>query len=64
MAGPFLQTLSYGKPVPKKPKTKWKNGRSRWPVCLDTATLNKKLGIEQKIKLAANAGFDLSLIHI
>ena len=58
MAGPFLQKLSYGKPVPKKPKNKWQNGRSRWPVCLDTATLNKKLGIKEKIKLAANAGFD------
>ena len=58
MAGPFLQTLSYGKPVSEKPRNKWQNGRSRWPVCLDTATLNKKLSIEQKIILAANAGFD------
>jgi 2-keto-myo-inositol isomerase len=58
MAGPFLQTLSYGKPVSEKPRNKWQNGRSRWPVCLDTATLNKKLSIEEKIILAANAGFD------
>lgn len=55
---PCLNGLSYGKTSPQKQKNKWQKGRSRWPICLDTATLSKKLGIKQKIKLAADAGFD------
>ncbi len=39
-------------------KNTWQNGRSFWPICLDTATLDKKLGIEKKVELAAEAGFD------
>ena len=41
-----------------KSKNTWQNGRSFWPICLDTATLDKKLGIEKKVELAAEAGFD------
>jgi len=37
---------------------KWQNGASRWPICLDTATLSKDLSLEEKVELAANAGFD------
>jgi 2-keto-myo-inositol isomerase len=36
----------------------WQNGRSFWPICLDTATLDKGIGIEEKLRLAAEAGFD------
>ncbi|MDG1139910.1 MAG: sugar phosphate isomerase/epimerase [Opitutales bacterium] len=36
----------------------WQGGRSYWPICLDTATLDKSIGIEAKLRLAANAGFD------
>ena len=39
-------------------KLTWQNGRSFWPICLDTATLDKEIGIEQKLRLAAEAGFD------
>ena len=39
-------------------KLAWQNGNSYWPICLDTATLDKGIGIEQKLRLAAEAGFD------
>ena len=39
-------------------KLPWQNGRSFWPICLDTATLDKGIGIEEKLHLAAKAGFD------
>ena len=39
-------------------KLAWQNGKSDWPICLDTATLDKGIGIEQKLRLAAEAGFD------
>ena len=37
---------------------KWQKGESRWPVCLDTATLSGKIPLEEKVELAAKAGFD------
>ena len=37
---------------------KWQKGESRWPVCLDTATLSGKISLEEKVELAAKAGFD------
>ena len=49
---------------------RYQNGATHWPICLDTATLSKELTLREKVKLAANAGFDaiepwdLSLIHI
>jgi len=58
LSGSFLHTLSHGKAHLPKKKNKWQNGRSRWPICLDTATLSKKLGIKEKVKLVADAGFD------
>ena len=39
-------------------KLSWQNGSSFWPICLDTATLDKSMGIEEKLGLAADAGFD------
>ena len=41
-----------------QPEPSWQNGRSFWPICLDTATLDKSIGIEKKLQLAAEAGFD------
>ncbi|EDM26689.1 probable IolI protein [Lentisphaera araneosa HTCC2155] len=41
-----------------KVKNSWQNGISPWPLCLDTATLSKKISLEKKIELAAEAGFD------
>ncbi|MCM8529606.1 MAG: sugar phosphate isomerase/epimerase [Lentisphaeraceae bacterium] len=37
---------------------KWQKGESRWPICLDTATLSGKIPLEEKVELAAKAGFD------
>ena len=37
-------------------KLAWQNGKSYWPICLDTATLDKGIGIEEKLRLAAAAG--------
>ncbi|MCH2209459.1 MAG: sugar phosphate isomerase/epimerase [Lentisphaerales bacterium] len=37
---------------------KWQKGESRWPICLDTATLSKDISLERKVELAAEAGFD------
>ena len=36
----------------------WQDGRSPWPMCLDTTTLAKDLPLERKIELTAGAGFD------
>lgn len=36
----------------------YQNGRSLWPMCLDTTTLSGDIKIEDKVKLAADAGFD------
>ena len=37
---------------------RYQNGATHWPICLDTATLSKELTLEEKVKLAADAGFD------
>ena len=42
----------------------WQNGRSFWPICLDTATLDKGIGIEEKLRLAAEAGFDTAFVAV
>ena len=39
-------------------KKRYQNGATHWPICLDTATLSKELTLEEKVKLAADAGFD------
>jgi sugar phosphate isomerase/epimerase len=40
-----------------KPK-RYQNGKSPWPICLDTATIRPAKGIEKKIEIAAAAGYD------
>jgi sugar phosphate isomerase/epimerase len=47
-----------GENIQSGEKLAWQNGNSYWPICLDTATLDKGIGIEQKLRLAAEAGFD------
>ncbi|MEC7542113.1 MAG: sugar phosphate isomerase/epimerase, partial [Verrucomicrobiota bacterium] len=49
--------LQAKQPGPTKRK-RYQNGATRWPVCLDTATLSKELTLKEKVKLAADAGFD------
>ncbi|MDD7986056.1 sugar phosphate isomerase/epimerase [Lentisphaera marina] len=41
-----------------RPSQSWQSGRSSWPICLDTATLSGKISLEEKVELAAAAGFD------
>ena len=35
----------------------WQGGRSPWPLCLDTATI-RPASLEDKVRIAAEAGFD------
>lgn len=51
-ASPFLISE-----VPEKGK-RYQNGRSPWPICLDTATIRPAGGIERKVELAYEAGYD------
>ena len=54
-------TAMKSKPLKNNPTTAnlaWQKGRSFWPICLDTATLDQGIGIEEKLRLAAEAGFD------
>lgn len=39
------------------PRTKFQQGRSPWPLCLDTATIRPQT-LEKKVEVAAKAGFD------
>jgi 2-keto-myo-inositol isomerase len=48
-----------GKSSPGKQEFKrYQNGRSPWPVSLDTATIRPVETIEEKIKITAEAGYD------
>ena len=42
----------------KAKKIEWQGGRSPWPICLDTATLASEIPLDEKVELAAGAGFD------
>jgi sugar phosphate isomerase/epimerase len=43
----------------KKPKEKrYQNGRSPWPICLDTATIRTAGSLDKKVDIAIAAGFD------
>ncbi|MEI7781761.1 MAG: sugar phosphate isomerase/epimerase [Planctomycetota bacterium] len=43
--------------APAAEANRWQQGRSPWPLCLDTATIRPQ-SIEDKIRLAAKHGFD------
>ena len=53
-----------GENIQSGEKLAWQNGNSYWPICLDTATLDKGIGIEQKLRLAAEAGFDVKEVEL
>lgn len=38
-------------------ETRYQNGRSPWPVCLDTATI-RPASLPEKVRIAAEAGYD------
>lgn len=37
---------------------RYQNGRSPWPICLDTATIRTAGSLEEKVNIAIKAGFD------
>lgn len=56
-----LTTSAFGSLVGniEKPETKrFQNGKSPWPICLDTATIRPAEGLEKKVEIAAQAGYD------
>ena len=42
----------------KRKRLNGRGGRSPWPICLDTATLASEIPLDEKVELAAGAGFD------
>ena len=36
----------------------WQNGKSPWPLCMDTATI-RPASLEDKIRIAAEAGVEI-----
>ncbi len=41
----------------KGPSSRYQNGRSPWPICLDTATI-RPATLEEKVAIAVEAGYD------
>ncbi|MEM7572656.1 MAG: sugar phosphate isomerase/epimerase family protein [Bacteroidota bacterium] len=39
-------------------ETRYQNGRSPWPICLDTATIRTASGLAEMIDIAVEAGYD------
>ncbi len=37
---------------------RYQNGRSPWPICLDTATIRTAKNLEEKVDIAVKAGYD------
>lgn len=56
LAGTMLSGDASGS-VPEKKEKRYQKGASPWPVCLDTATI-RPASLEEKIKIAASAGYD------
>lgn len=42
----------------KKKEKRYQNGRSPWPICLDTATIRTASTLEEKVDIAIKAGYD------
>jgi sugar phosphate isomerase/epimerase len=58
IAGSAMMGISSQVKLPKTTQTKrYQNGRSPWPVCLDTATI-RPATLLQKIEIAEKAGYD------
>ena len=53
------QKLSAGdRPSQGKQEKRFQNGKSPWPICLDTATIRPAESLEKKIQIAKEAGYD------
>jgi 2-keto-myo-inositol isomerase len=57
MAGVFPNVVIAKSKALVEPPKRYQNGLSPWPICLDTATI-RPATLEDKIKIAAEAGFD------
>lgn len=45
-------------PKPVVKETRYQNGRSPWPICLDTATIRTAGDLAKKVDIAIKAGYD------
>ncbi|MDN5204245.1 sugar phosphate isomerase/epimerase family protein [Fulvivirgaceae bacterium BMA10] len=52
-------TFGYNTKEQKRPEEKrYQNGRSPWPICLDTATIRPAKSLAEKVDIAIKAGYD------
>ena len=49
---------AYGKTKKENDESRYQDGRSPWPICLDTATIRTAGSLEEKVDIAIEAGFD------
>lgn len=58
-AAPTVFTQATGNKIVESEKEKrYQNGKSPWPICLDTATIRTAPTLEDKIMIASKAGYD------
>jgi len=53
---PLLHASAQYKNTDKQKR--YQNGKSPWPICLDTATIRPVQGLDKKVEIAAAAGYD------
>lgn len=58
LMGGSVSGLTMGKSgAPKGQEKRYQNGRSPWPICLDTATI-RPASLKEKVRIASEAGYD------
>lgn len=58
LMGGSLSVLGMNKPnAPEDQEKRYQNGRSPWPICLDTATI-RPASLKDKVRIASEAGYD------
>lgn len=55
-AAPSVVSAAGARPAPAE--TRFQKGKSPWPICLDTATIRTAPSLEEKVSIAARAGYD------
>jgi 2-keto-myo-inositol isomerase len=62
LATTSIATTTFSSPLHQhqsaKKEKRFQNGKSPWPICLDTATIKPANGLENKVAIAAEAGYD------
>lgn len=56
-AGAAVMTNAPASAAPQAAEKRYQNGRSPWPICLDTATIRPS-SLRDKVRIAAAAGYD------